>query len=255
MCLILLAYRARPDVPLLFAANRDEFFDRPTAPAAFWPDEPHVLAGRDLRAGGTWMGISRDGRWAAVTNVRGAEPDRRELRSRGHLVSGFLRGDPPARDYLGDLVADADEYAGFNLLVGDHTGVYYFGNRGGDPRELAPGIYGLSNHLLDTPWPKVERGKRALSRVVDSAAAPRPESLLEILYDSEIAPDHQLPDTGLGRELERRASAPFIVDTEYGTRSSTALVIRDSGVATFLERTFLPGPTQGGDVLEEFALG
>jgi uncharacterized protein with NRDE domain len=254
MCLILFAHRVSAGYPLVFAANRDELFSRPTAPARFWDDAPHVLAGRDLRAGGTWMGVTRSGRWAAVTNYRGAVPDAGEPRSRGRLVADYLMGDQTPEGYVERLLPRADEYAGFNLLVGDDERVVYFGNRGGSPRALEPGIYGLSNHLLDTPWPKVERGKRAIQSLLGGGGVPEPESLLEILYDTEIAPDDQLPDTGLGRELERLASAPFIVHDQYGTRSSTGLVKTATGAVTFVERTFLPGPVRDGEVRIEFEI-
>jgi uncharacterized protein with NRDE domain len=256
MCLILLAHRAHPDYPLVLAANRDEFYARPTAPAAYWEDAPHVLAGRDLTGGGTWLGITRNGRWAALTNYRDPPTPRPGRPSRGALVGDFLRGDATSAAYIAAVAADAQRYDGFNLLVGDMSDAYYFGNRmPGDatPRRLEPGLYGLSNHLLDTAWPKVARGRRLLGELLD-AGSPSPAALLDILYDTEIAPLHELPDTGVGAELERALSASFVATPSYGTRASTALIVDRAGNATFVERTFLPGPVAGDEVRHELVL-
>lgn len=251
MCLILLAHHAHPDYPLVIAANRDEFYARPTAPAGFWQDAPHVLAGRDLTAGGTWLGVTRDGRWAAVTNYRDPPTAHPGRPSRGALVAGFLRDNVPADDYLAGVAASAAAYDGFNLLVGDLTRAHYLGNRvPGDTtghRTLEPGIYGLSNHLLDTPWPKVERGRRLLAELLESGA-PTPEALLEIMYDTDVAPDDALPSTGVPAEWERALSASFIATPMYGTRASTALIVSRDGHATFVERTYGPGPQEQGEV-------
>jgi uncharacterized protein with NRDE domain len=238
MCLILLAHHVHSDYPLVLAANRDEFYARPTAPAAFWEDAPHVLAGRDLEAGGSWLGVTRSGRWAALTNYRDPPTARPGRPSRGALVGDFLSGDATPADYLAGVAADAERYDGFNLLVGDLTDALYFGNRmPGDaaPRRLEPGLYGLSNHLLDTAWPKVERGRRLLGELLD-AGAPTPEALFEILYDTEIAPLHALPDTGVDAHWERVLSASFITTPTYGTRASTALIVERAPTATFVER-------------------
>ncbi|CAN5753530.1 NRDE family protein [soil metagenome] len=256
MCLILFAHRVHRDYPLAFAANRDEFYDRPTAPAAFWEDAPHVLAGRDARAGGTWMGVTRSGRWAALTNYRDPPTARPGTPSRGALVADYLRGEERPEEYVSAVAARADSYDGFNLLVGDLNGVYYFGHRmAGDatPRELEPGLYGLSNHLLDTPWPKVARGKRVLQELLDSGR-PTPDALLDLLYDTEIAPLHDLPQTGVGAEWERALSASFIATPSYGTRASSALLMDRISRVTFVERSFLPGPRASGDVRLEFRL-
>lgn len=254
MCLILFASGVHPVYPLVLAANRDEFFERPTEAAHFWEDAPHVVAGRDARAGGTWMGITRNGRWAALTNYRDPPTAAPGRPSRGTLVADFLRGEERPADYLGAVAARAGEYDGFNLLVGDAGGVYYLGNRtaeGAVPRALAPGVYGLSNHLLDTPWPKVTRGKRALQEVLDRGT-PTAGALFEILYDVEIAPADELPDTGFGAEWERVLSASFIVTPTYGTRASTALLLDKEGSATFVERSFRPGPIPSDEVRYDF---
>jgi uncharacterized protein with NRDE domain len=256
MCLILLAHQAHPDYPLVLAANRDEFHERPTAPAVYWEEAPHVLAGRDLVAGGSWMGVTRSGRWAALTNYRDPPTARPGRPSRGALVGDFLRGSEAPEVYLAAVAAEAEQYDGFNLLVGDVASAHYYGNRvpgGAAPRKLEPGVYGLSNHLLDTPWPKVARGKRLLADLLD-AGAPTATALLEILYDTEIAPAHALPDTGVGAAWERALSASFVATPTYGTRASTALIIDGARTATFVERTFLPGPVLDGEVRLDLVL-
>lgn len=256
MCLILLAHCVQRGHPLVLAANRDEFYDRPTASASFWQDAPHVLAGRDTRAGGTWLGVTRSGKWAALTNYRDPPTARPGSPSRGDLVADYLRGEERPEEYLVAVAARADQYDGFNLLVGDVTSVHYLGNRTAGasmPRRLEPGLYGLSNHLLDTPWPKVARGKRAVQEMLDSGA-PTPEALLEVLHDTEIAPLHALPQTGVGTEWERALSASFIATPTYGTRASTALLIDSTANVTFVERNFLPGPVPDNEQRFEFRL-
>lgn len=238
MCLILFSYDEHPDYALVVAANRDEFYGRPTAPAAFWDDAPHVLAGRDLEAGGTWMGVTRSGRWAAVTNYRDPTARKEEAPSRGQLVAGYLRQEkatPTA--YLDQLVPEAGRYNGFNLLVGAPGTLGYYSNRDGAVRMLAPGLYGLSNHLLDTGWPKVERGRKKLRRALeaDDVTADR---LLDLLYDTTAPADERLPDTGIGVAGERLLSPMFIEGERYGTRSSTVLVVDRAGHVTFAERTY-----------------
>ncbi|HET6762452.1 MAG TPA: NRDE family protein [Longimicrobiaceae bacterium] len=236
MCLILFAHRAHAEYALVVAANRDEMYDRPTAAAAFWRDAPDLLAGRDLREGGTWMGITRGGRFAAVTNYREVPLSRDGKRSRGHLVAGFLRGGQAPEPYAADLAARGDEYNGFNLLVGDVTGLAYASNRGRGARLLAPGIYGLSNALLDDPWPKVVRGKAALADALAGPEDALEARLFAALADRGIAPDEALPTTGVGIERERALSASFIATPVYGTRCSTVLIVRHDGRATFTER-------------------
>jgi uncharacterized protein with NRDE domain len=241
MCLILFAYDAHPRYKLILAANRDEFYARPTATAAFWTDAPDVLAGRDRVAGGTWLGVTRDGRFAAVTNYRkpGAP---RGSRSRGHLVSDFLRGELSARDYLQSIETNADEFSGFNLLVGqfgvEEMELSYFSNRAARIVDLSPGIYGLSNHLLDTPWHKVVAGKRELTGIVSQNEEIEAEMLYEILKNDAQAADEDLPETGVGLELERILSPAFIKTEIYGTRSSTVLLAGSDGRIFFEERNF-----------------
>jgi len=237
MCLILLAWRTHPDYPLILAGNRDEFHARPTSPAGFWEHWPQILAGRDLEHGGTWLGIARSGRLAAVTNYRDGRVLRRGTRSRGELVSGYLTSDQAPERFLQEVHAQRSAYDGFNLLAGTLDGLFYYSNRGERPSALKPGIYGLSNHLLDSPWPKVERGKAELANLVGLSPEPLIDRLLAVLADRTIAPDHALPDTGVGLDRERILSTAFIDTPTYGTRSSTVLVVDAAGQVSFTERT------------------
>ena len=235
MCLILIAWRTCPGYPLVVAANRDEFYARPTAPAGPWAEDPRILGGRDLQAGGSWLGLRSDGRFAAVTNVR--EPGvPKGPRSRGDLVREFLLGDAPARDCAQGV--PGERYSGFNLLVSDGTALWYRSNRDGQARELPPGIYGLSNHLLDTPWPKLVAAKAGFRRALD--ALPALEALFEVLADREVVPDPDLPATGLSLEWERMLSAVFVASETYGTRASTVAILAENGALTFEERAFGP---------------
>ena len=243
MCLILLAWRCHPGYPLVVAANRDELFARPTAPASYWEQAPGLLAGRDLDAGGTWMGMTRRGRFAALTNFREPRqaPDHEaNPPSRGGLVSDFLAGSARAEDYLAALAPAAKSYNGFNLLCGTvDQGLWHFSNRGGQPRLLEPGIYGLSNHLLDTPWPKVALGKSELARALDALPAEAP--LFDLLRDDRVHEDDSLPRTGVSLEWERTLSAAFVRAPNYGTRSSTVLLQDREGLISFDELSYLPG--------------
>jgi uncharacterized protein with NRDE domain len=243
MCLIAFAWQVHPEYPLIVAANRDEFHARATAPARFWPECPALLAGRDLAAGGTWMGVTRHGRFAALTNFREPQAPKGQL-SRGLLVSEYLQGDAPPLAYAEGVMSGADRYGGFNLLVADRDALVITSNRGTPPRRLAPGVYALSNHLLDSPWPKVERARRVLQAEV---AAPGIEGLLRLLADDAAAPDEELPDTGVGLVLERLLSPPFIRSAGYGTRASTALLVGRRRVH-FTEQSFGPdGPGERCD--------
>lgn len=255
MCLIVFALRARADLPLVIAANRDEFYARPTAPAGPWPEAPEVIGGRDLREGGSWLGITRSGRWAAVTNYREPALARLGAASRGKLVADFLTGELTPADYLRSLVPRAAEFNGFNLLVGDRGSVRWFSNRaGGHPlhdRDLEPGVYGLSNHLLNTPWPKVQQGRADLERALDTGADA--DTLLEGLLDRTLADEADLPSTGVPLAQERALSSRFITGTEYGTRSSTVIRIDRGDNALLFERSFLP-PDTVSVVRHDFAI-
>jgi uncharacterized protein with NRDE domain len=237
MCIILLAREAHPDYSLILAANRDEFYERPTARASFWEDDGDVLAGRDLERGGTWLGVTRRGRFAAVTNYREPLVKIKDAPSRGLLVSRFLAGSDGPQDYLQELSASARLYNGFNLVVGTPSSLFYFSNRGGPPTEIPSGVHGLSNHLLNTPWPKVERGQSALRRVVEDRDF-SVEEIFEVLADDARAEDLALPQTGVTLEMERLLSPLFIKTPVYGTRSSTVLLINRRQEVVFVERTF-----------------
>jgi uncharacterized protein with NRDE domain len=241
MCLILIAYHAHPGYKLVVAANRDEFYERPTAPLAFWDDAPEVLAGRDLKAGGTWLGITRAGRFAALTNYRDPSRVLPDAPSRGQLVGTYLREVESARAALERLAAQAGAYNGFNLLLGDGEGLFYYSNLTGGYRALEPGLYGLSNHLLDTGWPKLRRGLAKLREVLGQRSNPDPDDLLSLLTDRTPAPDNELPNTGVPLEWERWLSPMFIKAPGYGTRSSTVLLVSDAGCARMIERTWADG--------------
>jgi uncharacterized protein with NRDE domain len=252
MCLILFAHDAHADYPLIIAANRDEYYQRPAAKAAFWQDHPHILAGRDLEGMGTWLGVTRSGRFAALTNVRDPNERKTDAPTRGQLVSKFLTSNRAAREYLEEVATLATRYNGFNLLAGDLDGIYYFSSRMGSVQEVAKGIHGLSNHLLDTPWPKVVRGKQRLQAAL--ADEPRAEALLDLLHDREPAAKDELPDTGIGFEMERVLSAALIVSPQYGTRASTAILFGRDGSLSFSERTILRGGETGATVSLRFRL-
>lgn len=242
VCLILFAWKTHPRYPLVVAANRDEFFARPSAAAEFWSESPAVLAGRDLSAGGTWLGITRSGRFAALTNYRDPKHQRQDVRSRGALVADYLRGQASPADYLEGIRTQARDFNGFNLLAGDGESLWWYSNVGDAPQALEPGLYGLSNHLLDTPWPKVAASKPRLADAM--ATLPDDEPLFSFLRDGSTFPDEQLPATGVKLEWERMLSAAFIDSPGYGTRSST-VVLLGGGEILFDEKTWLPGAQMG----------
>jgi uncharacterized protein with NRDE domain len=240
MCLILFSYKQHPVYPLVFAANRDEYYDRPSAPASFWEDRPDLLAGRDLKEGGTWLGITRGGRMAALTNYRDPASVKLQAPSRGWLVKDYLYGREDTDIFLKKLQTQADRYNGFSVILGDPFCLYYFSNRNGTIK-LTPGLYGLSNALLNTPWPKVERGKHRLDALLSQTDDPHPEDLFSILKDQIRPKDGQLPDTGIGLEWERMLSSMFITSPIYGTRSSSLLLVDRKRRVTFMERIYNGG--------------
>lgn len=237
MCLILLSYRQHPIYPLILAANRDEFYDRPSAPASMWSDIPDVLGGRDLKEGGTWLGITRKGRIAALTNYRDPSAVKINALSRGWLVHDYLTGQDEAPDFLRSLRTRVHRYNGFNLILGEWPDLYYY-SHAGDLLKMVPGLYGLSNHLLDTPWPKLEKGKKALRVLVENRRGFQPDAIFDVLADRTRAEDRFLPDTGIGLAWERILSPIFITSPTYGTRSSTVILIDRKGHVTFIERVF-----------------
>jgi len=237
MCLILFAWRVHPRYRLVLAANRDEFHARPSAAAAFWEDRHDLLGGRDLESMGTWLGMTRAGRVAAVTNVRdGRVTPPSDAPSRGRLTSDFLRSDATPAQFAEAVSRDAGTYRGFNLLVADRDELWWMSNRGNGARRLEPGVYGVANELLDTPWPKVTAGKAALERVVRTG--PSLASLLALLDDTHVYADDELPDTGVGLARERMLAPVRIVSPLYGTRCSSAVLVEATGRAQFAERSY-----------------
>ena len=244
MCLIVFAWRPGHAQPLVVAANRDEFYARPARPLAQWVDAPHVYAGRDLEAGGTWLGVGANGRFAALTNIR--EPHKPPTRrSRGDLVARFLSGDQSTAEYLNDVSQQSVNYAGFNLLVGTRNELWHFNSRDVAPVRLSSGVYGLSNAGLDTPWPKLVKARAALGDVLN---APDPQALLAILKDRQTASFSDLPDTGVGLATEHLLSSVFIASTTYGTRASTALIVNADGSRVMVEHSFGPNGGRLGEV-------
>ncbi|MGI6659097.1 MAG: NRDE family protein [Dethiobacteraceae bacterium] len=254
MCLVLLAYRQHPDYELILAANRDEFYARPTARASFWADYPDVLAGRDLQAGGTWLGITKSGRFAALTNYRDPAWEVSGRKSRGEVVSNYLCSKTAPASYAEILRRTGAEYNGFNVVFGDLNSLWYYSNVTGEPVQLAPGLYGLCNHLIDTPWPKVERSKSQLAESLKSVPLSK-DKLLALLHNKNPVPDHELPDTGVGLTWERILSPIFVESETYGTRCSTILTIDKAGTVEFLERTYTPHTNLYEDVSYAFAAG
>ncbi len=253
MCLAVLALHALPDIPVLIAANRDEFHQRPTLPAAQWLDAPEVYAGRDGLAGGSWMGATTGGRYALVTNFREPGKTIADAPSRGALVEDYLRGNATPAEYLARTHAIGQAYNGFNLIVGDADEAWYLSNRDGGPRALAAGVYALSNHLLDTPWPKLARTKAAFEAVLRSGPQPDLPALMAALADRQPADDADLPATGLPLDRERLLSSPFIVSPNYGTRSSSVLTLRGDGAGQLDERRFAPDGSVSGESLLTFS--
>ena len=244
MCLIAFAWRHHPRYPLVVAANRDEFHQRPTAPATFWAESPRILAGRDLLGRGTWLGITSEGRFAALTNLRGERETRRNAPSRGSLVSAHLSGEERPGDYLAQVARRAHAYNGFCLVAGDGVEMGYYCAQDDVPALLEPGIYGLSNTRLDAPWTKVQRLKSGLSEILGRASW-RAGDLMDLLSDRSPAPDADLPDTGVGLADERLLSPAFIAGEHYGTRASTVLRVDSAGHVEFTERSFGPGGRPG----------
>jgi uncharacterized protein with NRDE domain len=255
MCLILLAWRAHPEFPLVLAANRDEDYERPSAAAAFWPDAPHIFGGRDLEKKGTWLGVTTGGRFAVVTNFRdGRTPPLRDARSRGELTASFLCGQDAPRDYLERLASRATEYNGFTLIVGDTSGLWWYSNRGSTIGEIAPGVHALSNHLLDTPWPKVRQSRERLSAMLGEDGNGLVVGLFGLLADRSPAPDEELPDTGVGLARERELSCIFIAGSRYGTRASTVLLVDHRSEVLCVERRFGPLGVPLGETAQRFRL-
>lgn len=242
MCLIVFAHESHPKYRLVLAANRDEYFARPALPAGYWPDKPATLAGRDLQSGGTWLGVTTAGRLATVTNYRDPEWQVPNPLSRGLLVAEYLNGEMPPAAFLEYLKNRGHRYRGFNLLFGDRSGMFYYSNRSETENVVSSGIHGLSNHLLDTPWPKVTAAKERLASLL-SQETEEPEGYFAALADATPFPDDTLPDTGVGIERERLLSSIFVKSRTYGTRFTTLLFIDRENRLRFIERSHDPQPS------------
>lgn len=239
MCLIVFAYEYHPKYRLVLAANRDEYFERPTLRAGFWRDNPTVLAGRDLQSGGTWLGVTTTGRLAAVTNYRDPEWHVPEPLSRGFLAADYLTGNIPPAEYREYLKTSGYRYDGFNILFGDRSGMFYYSNRSLAENTVSSGIHGLSNHLLDTPWPKVATAKERFESLLSNGTE-EPEAFFTALADRTPFPDDTLPDTGVGIKRERLLSSLFVTSTTYGTRYTTLIFIDRENRLRFMERCHDP---------------
>ncbi|WP_432667356.1 NRDE family protein [Wukongibacter baidiensis] len=237
MCIIFFAYKSHPQYKLILATNRDEFYERPTENARFWRHYPHVLGGRDLEKMGTWLGINRKGEFAAITNYRDFSLLVDDPKSRGDLVKGFLIESQAPKTYMKGIRERYHEYNPYNLLVGNMSSLYYYSNVEDKIREVEPGIYGLSNALLDTPWPKLTRGKEKFENIIKSKDKIDAEDLYDILFDRWTPEDEELPETGMGLEWERTLSSIFIESPNYGTRSSTVVLVDNSNHVTFIEKS------------------
>lgn len=237
MCLIVFANNFLDDYKLVFAANRDEFYERPSEQAEFWNEYPDLLAGKDLQAGGTWVGITKQGRFAAITNFRDLKNHKNDAPSRGNLTLDFLINDISPEEYYNKLKLSLNNFNGFNLLLGNADELYYFSNKTEGIQKLGPDIHGISNAILDTPWPKVEKSKIQLQRLIEYKKI-HPWEILNILDDTSPAKDEELPDTGVGLELERVLSPIFIKSEKYGTRSSTMVTIDKQNNVRFVEKTY-----------------
>ncbi len=251
MCLITFAYRVHPEYKLILAANRDEFYSRPTRKAQFWNQEnlPNILAGKDLEAGGTWMGINNSGKWGALTNYRDPSIIKNNPPSRGELVLNYLQDLKNPETHLTDTIAESPKYNGYNLLLGDTNQIFHYSNITESVTELKEGIHGVSNALLDTSWPKLDQAKKELQKAVSNKNI-QIEELFELLKNDHKPPEDQLPDTGIPQKWEKAVSSVFIKTETYGTRCSTVLMIDYSNKASFIERRYNP---QTSEIIEENA--
>ncbi len=257
MCLIVFAYQVHPDYPLIVLANRDEFYQRPTRAAQFWPETPTILAGKDLQSGGTWLGVSKAGRFAAVTNFREKKTNNSLFKSRGEIPINFLSSEISSEQYCQNLVDQSEQYDGYNALLFDGKKLCYASNKITNYKTekhqmIKPGVYGISNHLFDTPWPKVLRSKKALQKQLTQPVDIK--KLFTILADDTKAQDHELPDTGIGFEFEQLLSSCFIKSPQYGTRSSTIILYNKEKQIQFYERCFGVEGIFSGEKTYEFII-
>lgn len=248
MCLIHFNLQDSPNYKLIVTANRDEAYKRPTEKAHYWPDAPFLLAGRDLLQKGTWLGVTKSGRFAALTNIREYDLAMKEeaKKSRGAIVRGFLESEVCPVNFIESIRKEKAAYAGFNILLGDAEDLYHYNNVDDTMEKVTPGTHSLSNATLNTPWPKVSKGKKMLENYIHSTNELDSGKLFQILENNEEAPDSELPKTGIGLEMERKLSASFITTPDYGTRSATVLVIDRNNNLLFKERTY-----QNGKLVDE----
>jgi uncharacterized protein with NRDE domain len=254
MCLILFSYKSHPEYPLIIASNRDESYERPASPAAFWKETPDMLAGRDLKECGTWLGMTKSGRIATITNFREPHAVKDDAPSRGELLINYLRSRDNPTHYIQKISKKAHMYNGFNLVFGYLSDLYYFSNRGADVQKVSPGLHGLSNHLLDTPWPKVKLGMGKLDDLISGNNNFTLEAVFNILADISRPDDTFLPDTGVGIERERMLSPIFVRSPDYGTRSSTVILVDKNYHVTFVEKIFNGTPDQYEEKKFEFTI-
>jgi len=238
MCLILFGYKVSKDFPVVLAANRDEFYNRPTAPMTFWEDTPNILGGRDLEQNGTWFGINKKGKFSALTNYRDPSSIKQNAPSRGEIIVDYLESNQKDNSFQKTLLNNRLQFNGFNLLFGDRNDLFWFSNLKDKIEKIKPGIHGLSNKFLNTPWPKVEKGKEQLKKIIDDNLTAA--SLFSMLNDQTEPAPHLLPDTGIGSDWERILSPLYIQSETYGTRSSTILLIDSKGKIKVTERTYNP---------------
>jgi len=252
MCMVLWASNCHLQYKLVVAANRDEFYKRPTLTAAFWPDHPRLLAGKDIKDGGTWMGITTTGRFTTLTNYRDPSNHNPHALSRGHLVRNYLEGNLAPEIYLKNLLNGEEEYNDFNLLAGTLDNLYYLSNREKVIRKVTNGFHGMSNSMLDVPWPKVTRGLKSLEACLQDRDV-NVEQLFELMADKNQPPDHELPQTGISLELERQLAPAFVEMQDYGTRSTTVILVDRNNFVQFWERSFTPlQPDKWTEVYYEF---
>ncbi len=254
MCILFVANQQRADMPLIIAANRDEFYERPTSASHFWSEYPDMLAGKDLEAGGSWMGVTRQGRLAALTNVRSPAASRDNAQSRGELVTAFLNSDKTLSQSYRCLTHQRERYQGYNLLFGDIHQLAVYNNIEDRLVSLTQGIHGLSNATLNAPWPKVTRGMQALSHYCHNSEQVQADDLFTLLADDKQADDEVLPDTGIEKQWEKRLSSIFIQSPQYVTRSSTVLLVDSNQQLYWREKQFDPEGSVISDVREQFRL-
>ncbi|MFQ3206140.1 MAG: hypothetical protein ACI9IT_000274 [Glaciecola sp.] len=239
MCILFIAVNQHPKFPLIIAANRDEFHNRPTSDSAFWENHKDILAGKDNEAGGTWMGINKNGSVSALTNIRAPGKEVADAITRGELVLNFLLGSSKQQQKYAHTLADSKaQYNGYNLLFGKLDQLYVYNNFDDTCVTLDDGVYGLSNASLNSPWPKISTGRDALAKYCQHADVLDTEHLFELLHNDKLADDNKLPKTGVSIEWERRLSSIFIQSLEYGTRSSTVLLVDHHQHVTWEERSF-----------------